>query len=120
MMFAARATDRSWTPWRDVSGRPSTPCLTESARRRGAPPRDHARAVARDQVGPDPVGEHRQPVAKADQVPEVDEHPGQPGDQARHAQAAELRDRARAADRRHEALVEIVKRPARYARDFVE
>ncbi|HXU61439.1 MAG TPA: hypothetical protein VN962_07045, partial [Polyangia bacterium] len=45
----------------------------------------------------------------------MDQRPGQPGDDAGEAQPADLGDGAGAADRGHEALVEVVKGAARLA-----
>src|SRR5437660_1050707 len=57
-----------------------------------------------------PADEHENAVLEADQVPEVDEEPGDPGDEAAQLQALDIRDGGGATDRRQIALVAVTER----------
>ena len=79
-------------------------------------PGDEPRPAAEGQVRPGPVEQHQQPVAEADQEEDVDEQPGQPGEEARAASAARtVAHRRAAADDGEAALVEVAERPRRLA-----
>ena len=69
--------------------------------------RDQARAPAVRQVRPRPRDHHDEPVAEPDEVPDVDEEPRQPREEAGHVHPVHHRDRAAAADGRHRPLVEV-------------
>jgi len=73
--------------------------------------------VLHHEVGPDPVDEHHQAVAKTDQEPEVDERPREERQRARETDAPELGDGAPAPDRRQNTLVEVLEGDAGLARD---
>ena len=74
---------------------------------------DQPRAAFVGDVGPRPLNEDQQPVAETDQEENVDEQPGQPRDEARDVDAAELGDCRRSADRREAAFVPVVELWAR-------
>src|SRR5712692_750251 len=61
-------------------------------------------------VGPQPVEQHREAVAVADQEIDVDDAPQQPGDPAAYPEAAEIGDRDLASDRRHAAGLAVAER----------
>ena len=69
---------------------------------------DQARAAFVGRVGPRPLNEYQQAVAKADEKKNVDEQPGEPGDEAGDVDASELGDGGGAADGGQAALVPVV------------
>src|SRR5919198_3833976 len=54
-----------------------------------------------------PADEDEQPILEADQVPEVDDEPGRPGEKAAEPDALDVGDGRRSADRGKVALVAI-------------
>ena len=75
--------------------------------RQRAPVHDDARVAAEREVGPGPLEHHDQPVPESDQVPDMDEHPQEPGEEPAELEPPDPRDCRGATDRRHDALVEI-------------
>ena len=71
---------------------------------------DHASAAAAREEAERPADQHQQPVLEADQVPEVDHEPGDPGGKPAQANGVEVRDGPCPADRREVALVAVVER----------
>src|SRR5687768_3392278 len=74
---------------------------------------DEPCAARPEEVAPRPIEEDADPVSEPDQIEDVDEEPREPRDEAVHLDAARPRDRSRAPDRRHRALVEVRERRAR-------
>src|SRR4051794_27839844 len=66
---------------------------------------DEPRASVVGEVGPSPLEENDEPVAEPDQEEDVDEEPGQPGEQAREPDPVQVGDARGAADRGQRALV---------------
>ena len=72
--------------------------------------RDQPLAAAVGDEADHPAGEDEQPVLEADQVEEVHDQPGDPGEQAAELEALEVGDGLAAADRGEVALVAVVER----------
>src|SRR5262245_30815662 len=70
---------------------------------------DDTGATVIGHIGPGPVDEHGEPVAEADQEPDMGEAPHEPGKKAGEAEAAEIGDGCLAADRGEVAVVAIDK-----------
>src|SRR5215216_3274492 len=81
------------------------------------------RGGTRDESGPaaaggeadEPADDDDQAVLEADEVEEVHDQPGGPGDEAAQSDGVEVGDRAGATDRREIALVHVAERPDRMA-----
>src|SRR5207245_7474842 len=71
---------------------------------------DEARAALVGDVGPEPVEQHRQPVAEADQERDVDGAPEQPGEPAAQLDETEIADRDLAPDGREIAGMPVAER----------
>src|SRR5216684_1539608 len=69
---------------------------------------DQAGAALVGEIGPGPLDENQQAVAKSDEEKNVDEKPGQPGDESGDVNLAELGDGGGAADGGQAAFVVVV------------
>src|ERR1700741_3329387 len=79
---------------------------------------DDAGSACVREIGPRPVDEQDEPVAKPDEEEYVDEQPEPPRRRSREPELRQLHDRRIAADRRERAVIPIVERrrvPARQA-----
>ena len=68
---------------------------------------DEPRPAPVGQIGIEPVGEHGHAVAEADQIEDVDPHPGEPGGKPIEFQVLELDDGSGATDRGEHPLVAV-------------
>ena len=64
-------------------------------------------AVVVSDVGPRPLHHYHEPVAKADQKQEVNEQPGQPGEESRDVQLSQVAYSLRPANGRQSAFIDI-------------
>src|SRR5436190_20629623 len=71
---------------------------------------DQSCATAVGEEAERPADEDEDAILEADEVPEVDDEPGDPGDEAAQLQALEVGDRRCAADRGQVALVAVAER----------
>src|SRR6059058_2592481 len=71
---------------------------------------DQAGATAVRDEAEGPAHDHEQPVLEPDEVPEVDNEPCDPGEEAAQLEPLDLGDGGRAADRREVALVAVAER----------
>src|SRR5205814_7284787 len=71
---------------------------------------DQTRATAVRDEAEGPAHDDEQPVLEADEVPEVDDEPRDPGEEAAELEPLDLGDGCRAPDRREVALVAVVER----------
>src|SRR5581483_10520299 len=78
----------------------------------GANRGDDARAATVCQEARTPAREYDQPVLDSDQVEEMDEEPGQPGDEAGELDPLQIGHSLRLTDRRQIPLVVVAERPA--------
>src|SRR5262245_27441637 len=99
------AVDKTASSMSALSARPS---LTRSGGLfSGVVAGDDAGAAVIGHIGPGPIDEDGEPVAKADQEPDMGEAPGEPGGETGETKAAEIGDRRLAADGREIAVVAI-------------
>src|SRR5204862_1354732 len=82
-----------------------------SGRLAGTSRGDDARAATVCQEARAPACEHDQPVLDTDQIEEMHEEPGQPGDEAGQLDTVQIGYSLRLADRRQIPLVEVAERP---------
>src|SRR5262249_38024222 len=68
---------------------------------------DEPRAALEGNIGPEPVEQHREPIAEADQEEDVDGAPEEPGEPPAQLDEAEIADRDLAPDRRQVARVAV-------------
>src|SRR5207249_8343124 len=68
---------------------------------------DEPGATATGEEAEGPARDDQQPVLEADQIEEMDDEPGDPGDEAADADPLDVRDGLRAADRGQIALVDV-------------
>ena len=61
------------------------------------------------EIGPRPLENDDEPIAESDQEEDVDKEPGEPGEESRKLDPAEVRHRRGAADGRQAAAVQVVK-----------
>src|SRR6266576_6731752 len=73
---------------------------------------DDAGAATVGQEARAPACEHDQPVLNADQVEEMHQEPGHPGDEAGQLDSVQIGHGLRLADRRQIPLVEVAEGPA--------
>ena len=66
---------------------------------------DQPRASLGREIREKPLGEDDQPIAEADEIYDVDEAPGKPGDEAAELDFSEHADRLRLSDRRHRPFI---------------
>src|SRR5207247_2270882 len=64
-------------------------------------------------VGPRPLEQHQEAVAEPDQEHDVDEKPGEPGDEPGELESSDDRHRGRAPDGRHAPFVAVTERAGR-------
>src|ERR1700684_2422765 len=62
---------------------------------------DQSRTALSGEIGPEPLPLHPEPVLQLRQRHQMQEHPGEPGDEAAHAQAPALQNRKILADNGH-------------------
>src|SRR5438874_3873506 len=70
---------------------------------------NQARAAFVSEIRPRPLDQHDQPVAESDEKENVDEKPGQPGDEARNMKFPKVSDGGSASDGGETAFVHVVK-----------
>ena len=70
--------------------------------------RDQAGTSFVGHIGPCPLNENENTVAKTDEEEDVDEEPGQPGDETRNVDASELGDCSGTADCGQATFVPVV------------
>src|SRR5437660_4362529 len=93
---------------RSICGTPSGECGVTG---------DEARAALDSEVSPRPFGQYEETIAEADEEEDVNEEPGEPGDESREMDLADLGDGFVAADGRHGSFVPIGEGLARLACD---